>query len=212
MTGHVRLAFVVTVAAFPLIEPVALPILGVVKTGDVALAIPPVPVEVAPQRVSTIAPTVVSSRTVLDAAVIVAVCGTPVEAVVLPMNWSCARLSIFARVTAAVAIVKAFVLFAEPLKVEPALVTSPVAVPIVRAVVRIGAETIVITGVVVVVATVAFASAEVTEVTVPLPPLPVLAAVIRPFAFTVTLAFVKEPTLEFTVARVRAVAPVASPE
>lgn len=39
--------------------------------GAVALTSPPVPVEVAPQRVSTIAQTVVSSRTVAAAAVIV---------------------------------------------------------------------------------------------------------------------------------------------
>ena len=77
------------------------PSAGVTNVGLVALAIPPVPVEVAPPRVSTIAPTVVSSRTVRAAAVIVAVSGTPVEAVVLP-----------------------------------ALVTSPVAVPIVRGVAR----------------------------------------------------------------------------
>ena len=42
--------------------------------------------------------------------------------------------------------------------------------PIVRAVVSLGADTIVITGVVVVVATVASALAEVTDVTVPEPP------------------------------------------
>lgn len=109
---------------------------GVTNVGLVALAIPPVPVEVAPPRVSTIAQTVVSSRTVLAAAVIVAVSGTPVDAVVLPINWSCARLAIFARVTALLAIVRAFVLLAEPSKLEPALVTSPVAVPIVRGVAR----------------------------------------------------------------------------
>ncbi len=143
---------------------------GVTNVGLVALAIPPVPVEVAPPRVSTIAQTVVSSRTVLAAAVIVAVCGTPVEAVVLPMNWSCAKSAILARVTALLAIVRAFVLLAEPSKVEPALVTSPVVVPIVLAVVNLGADTIVMTGVVVVVATVASALAEVTEVTVPEPP------------------------------------------
>ncbi len=78
---------------------------GVTNVGLVALAIPPVPVEVAHQRVSTIALTVVSSRTVLAAAVIVAVSGTPVEAVVLPINWSCARLAILARETALFAIV-----------------------------------------------------------------------------------------------------------
>ena len=89
---------------------------GVTKVGEVALTSPPVPVDVAPQRVSTIAATVVSSRTVLAAAVIVAVSGTPVEAVVLPINWSCARLAILARVTALLAIVVAF----------PVLVTSPV--------------------------------------------------------------------------------------
>jgi len=103
------------------------------------------------------------------------------------------------------------VLLAEPSNELPALVTSPVRVPIVLAVVNLGAETIVITGVVVVVATVASELAEVTLVTVPLPALPLLAAVTSPLALTVMLAFVKEPTLEFTVARVRAVAPVASP-
>lgn len=46
---------------------------GVTNVGLFALAIPPVPVEVAPPRVSTIAATVVSSNTVLAAAVIVAV-------------------------------------------------------------------------------------------------------------------------------------------
>lgn len=44
---------------------------GVTKVGLVALAIPPVPVEAAPHRVSTIAATVVSSSTVAAAAVIV---------------------------------------------------------------------------------------------------------------------------------------------
>lgn len=132
----------------PEVNPVAVPVAfvatradgvpraGVTKVGLVALAIPPVPVEVAPPKVSTIAQTVVSSRTVLAAAVIVAVSGTPVEAVVLPINWSCAKLAILASVTALLAIVRAFVLLAEPSKLEPALVTSPVAVPIVRAVCR----------------------------------------------------------------------------
>ena len=41
--------------------------------------------------------------------------------------------------TALLAIVYALVLFAEPLNEEPALVTSPVAVPIVRGVVRVAA-------------------------------------------------------------------------
>lgn len=50
---------------------VGVPRRGVTRVGLVALTIPPVPVEVAPQRVSTIAPTVVSSRTVAAAAVIV---------------------------------------------------------------------------------------------------------------------------------------------
>lgn len=112
----------------PEVNPVAVPVAfvatradgvpraGVTKVGLVALAIPPVPVDVAPHRVSTIAATVVSSRTVLAAAVIVAVSGTPVEAVVLPINWSCARLAILASVTALLAIVVAF----------PVLVTSPV--------------------------------------------------------------------------------------
>lgn len=115
---------------------VGVPRAGVTSVGDVALTSPPVPVEVAPQRVFTMSPTVVSSRTVLAAAVIVAVSGTPVEAVVLPINWSCARLAILASVTALLAIVRAFVLLAEPSNEEPALVTSPVAVPIVLAVCR----------------------------------------------------------------------------
>jgi len=54
----------------------------------------------------------------------------------------------------------ATVIFAEPLNDTP---------PIVRAVVSIGDDTIVITGVVVVVAIVASQLAEVTEVTVPAP-------------------------------------------
>lgn len=78
---------------------------GVTSVGDVALTSPPVPVEVAPPRVSTIAATVVSSKTVRAAAVIVAVCGTHVEAVVLPINWSCAKSAILASVTALLAIV-----------------------------------------------------------------------------------------------------------
>jgi len=49
---------------------------GVTRVGEVALTSPPVPVEVAPQRVSTIAQTVVSSRTVAAAAVIVVLSGT----------------------------------------------------------------------------------------------------------------------------------------
>lgn len=48
-------------------------ILGVVRAGEPARTNHPVPVEVAHQRVSTIAATVVSSKTVLAAAVIVAV-------------------------------------------------------------------------------------------------------------------------------------------
>lgn len=48
-------------------------------------------------------------------------------------------------------------------------------------------------------------------VVAPEPPLPFDAAVTSPLALTVMFAFVKEPTLEFTVARVRAVSPVASP-
>lgn len=42
------------------------------------------------------------------------------------------------------------------------------------------------------------------------PPLPFAAAVTSHLAFTVMLAFVKDPTLPLTVARVRAVSPVAS--
>lgn len=99
------------------VSPVAVPVIlvptrvegvpraGVTSVGEVALTSPPVPVEVAPPRVFTMSHTVVSSRTVRAAAVIVAVCGTPVDAVVLPMNWSCARSAIFARVTALFAIV-----------------------------------------------------------------------------------------------------------
>lgn len=62
-----------------------------------------------------------------------------------------------------------------------------------------------IAGVVVAVATLPdtpFAVVTDTDVTVQLPPLPVEAAVIRPLPSTVMFAFVKEPTLEFTVARV----------
>lgn len=111
-------------------------ILGVMRAGEPARTSHPVPVEVAHQRVFTMSANVVSSRTVLAAAVIVAVSGTPVDAVVLPINWSCARLAIFARVTALLVIVRALVLLAEPSNEEPALVTSPVAVPIVRGVAR----------------------------------------------------------------------------
>lgn len=101
----------------PEVRPVAVPVMfvptradgvpraGVTRVGDVARTNQPVPVEVAPPRVSTIAPTVVSSSTVRAAAVIVAVCGTHVEAVVLPINWSCAKSAILARVTALLAIV-----------------------------------------------------------------------------------------------------------
>lgn len=54
-----------------------LPIVAqVVKSGDVLLTSPPVPVEVAHPRVSTIAQTVVSSRTVAAAVVIVVLSGT----------------------------------------------------------------------------------------------------------------------------------------
>jgi hypothetical protein len=71
---------------------------------------------------------------------------------------------------------------------------SPVA-EIVRAVKSLGADTMVITGVVVPVATVAFASADETDVTVPPPPppVPLAAAVILPFASTVRFVFVYEP-------------------
>lgn len=57
--------------AFVATRAVGVPSAGVTRTGEVALTSPPVPVEVAPQRVSTIAQTVVSSRTVAAAAVIV---------------------------------------------------------------------------------------------------------------------------------------------
>ena len=87
--------------------------------------------------------------------------------------------------TARLAIVRALVLFALPSNEEPALVTSPVAVPIVRAVVILGAETIVITGVVVVLATVASPLAEVTEVTVQEPP-PGASRAREPSAWTVS--------------------------
>lgn len=166
-------------------ETVIAAILGVTRAGEPARTSPPVPVEVAHPRVFTMSATVVSSRTVLAAAVIVVVCGTPVEAEVLPMNWSCARSAILARVTALLAIVSALVLFPVPSKEEPALVTSPVAVPIVLAVVNLGAETIVITGVVVVFATVASPFAEVTEVTVPEPP-PGVSRAREPSAWTVS--------------------------
>lgn len=89
-----------------------------------------------------------------------------------------------------VARVVAFVLLAEPSNELPAVVMSHVRVPIVLAVVNLGADTIVITGVVVVVATVASPLAEVTEVTVPPPALPLAAAVILPFESTVILAAV----------------------
>ncbi len=167
-------------------ETVIAPILGVIRAGEPARTSHPVPVEVAPQRVFTMSATVVSSRTVLAAAVIVAVCGTPVDAVVLPINWSCARSAILARVTALLAIVSALVLLAVPSNEEPALVTSPVAVPIVLAVVIFGAETIVITGVVVVFATVASPFAEVTEVTVPPPPHAGVSRAREPSAWTVS--------------------------
>lgn len=48
-------------------------------------------------------------------------------------------------------------------------------------------------------------------VVAPEPPLPFDAAVTSPLALTVMFAFVKEPTLEFTVARVRAFALFAEP-
>jgi len=76
--------------------------------------------------------------------------------------------------------------------------------PIVRAVVSFGADTIVMTGVVVVVATVASAFAEVTEVTVPGPP-PAIKVGADVVPAPAILAFV---TALFAI--VRAVAPVAS--
>ena len=53
-----------------------------------------------------------------------------------------------------------------------------------------------------------------TLVTVPVGAAPLDAAVIRPFALTVILAYVNDPTLELTVAKVNALEPevVASPE
>lgn len=57
--------------AFVSTRAVGVPRAGVTRVGEVALTSPPVPVEVAPHRVSTIAQTVVSSRTVAAAAVIV---------------------------------------------------------------------------------------------------------------------------------------------
>ena len=142
VTHHIAVEFhAVSQEAVPVtfvITPLAgVPRAGVTSVGDVALTRPPVPVEVAPHKVSTIAATVVSSRTVLAAAVIVAVSGTPVEAVVLPINWSCARLAILARVTALLAIVVELVLLPVPSKLEPVEVTSPVRVPIVLAVARV---------------------------------------------------------------------------
>jgi hypothetical protein len=80
VTSPVKLAFVVTVQA---VSPAAVPVIfvptradgvprsGVTRTGELALTSHPVPVEVAPQRVFTISPTVASSRTVAAAAVIV---------------------------------------------------------------------------------------------------------------------------------------------
>lgn len=67
----------------------------------------------------------------------------------------------------------------------PAVVPSPVRVPIVLAVVSLGADTIVITGVVVVFATVASPFAEVTEVTVHEPP-PGVSRAREPSACTVS--------------------------
>jgi len=52
-------------------ETVIAAILGVTRAGEPVLTSPPVPVELAPPRVSTIAQTVVSSRTVAAAAVMV---------------------------------------------------------------------------------------------------------------------------------------------
>jgi hypothetical protein len=69
-------------------------------------------------------------------------------------------------------------------------VPSKATPPIFRAVVNLGAETIVMTGVVVVVATVASLFAEVTDVTVPPPALPLAAAVTLPLLSTVILAAV----------------------
>lgn len=140
------------------------------------------------------------------------------------------------------------------MKEEPALVTSPVAVPIVREVVKVAALPVTEPAIALVtsksvnqpfVTLVAVAPIVVTKrlahffnvvpkssvlsvsetsvvlmatearlsraVVAPEPPLPLAAAVTRPLALTVMLAFVKEPTLEFTVARVSAVSPVASP-
>jgi len=57
-------------------ETVIAAILGVTRAGEPALTSPPVPVEVAPQRVFTMSATVVSSRTVAAAAVIVVLSGT----------------------------------------------------------------------------------------------------------------------------------------
>jgi len=52
-------------------ETVIAAMLGVIRAGEPVLTSPPVPVELAPPRVSTIAQTVVSSRTVAAAAVMV---------------------------------------------------------------------------------------------------------------------------------------------
>lgn len=78
-----------------------------------------------------------------------------------------------------VASVRAFVLFPVPSNELPALVTSPVVVPIVRAVVSFGADMTVRTGVVVGVATVKSEVEDDTLVTVPVP-LAVLFIVIPP--------------------------------
>lgn len=56
-------------------ETVIAAILGVIRAGEPVLTSPPVPVEVAPQRVFTMSATVVSSRTVAAAVVIVVLAG-----------------------------------------------------------------------------------------------------------------------------------------
>ena len=55
--------------AFVSVPELGVPKAGVTRVGEVALTNPPVPVELAPPKVSTIAETVVSSKTVLAAEV-----------------------------------------------------------------------------------------------------------------------------------------------
>ena len=148
----------VTVAAFPVILPAI--VLVTVKFASVPtdvkeLAVTPF-AKVEPDKVPAGAITSAVIIPVVNPFAFIVITGIAVDEPVVPA-------------VATVANVNAFVLFAVPSKELPALVASPVVIPIVRAVVNLGAETIVITGEVVVFATVASALAEVTEVTVPDP-------------------------------------------